>query len=227
MDKELAKMLHIALISDQMFIGEVYSMTKQGLTPKDIANKIGHKNPSTIISSKYALRALFGKEKCENLKYNSSKILRETVRRILKNQKNPPELSIYLESILIQINTPEKDKKNNETIVSEGVYVYSYPQYLSMELVHPEGKALYKIGASSNLKSRIDSQRRKTEVPEDLVIVRAFICEDPFKIESKFHTILNSASLHHKTKTGGVEWFNCNIATIDAIAEALEIYSEI
>lgn len=106
-----------------------------------------------------------------------------------------------------------------------GVYVYSYPQYLSMESISPGGTALYKIGASGSVAQRIERQQRQTEVPEDLVLVRVFYHDDPFEVERKIHNILKAANMHQKTTQGGVEWFSCNLATIDAIATAMGLGS--
>lgn len=102
-----------------------------------------------------------------------------------------------------------------------GVYVYSYPQYLSMESINPEGRGLYKIGASGSIARRVERQRRQTEVPEDLVLVRAFYSDEPFELEAKFHSILKAANMHQKTTQGGIEWFSCPLAMIDAIAKAI------
>jgi len=105
------------------------------------------------------------------------------------------------------------------------VYVYSYPRYLET-ISSMDDKTLYKIGASERAISRIPRQRRQTEVPEDLILLRVFYHDDPFALEVKFHDILKAANLHHKTTQGGVEWFNCSISTIDTIAKALGVDGE-
>jgi len=114
---------------------------------------------------------------------------------------------------------------NRELEQKPGVYVYSYPQYLAMETISPGGTALYKIGASGSVAQRLERQKRQTEVPEDLVLVRVFYHDDPFEIEKKIHNILKAANMHQKTTQGGVEWFSCNLATIDAIATAMGLGS--
>lgn len=103
------------------------------------------------------------------------------------------------------------------------MYVYSYPQYLLAEAFDSENKTLLKIGASGNVDKRMDRQSRQTEVPEDLIALRVFLIDDPFDIEEHFHNILIAAGQHHKTTAGGVEWFRTNLATIDAIAAALQL----
>ena len=124
-----------------------------------------------------------------------------------------------------QISRPDTnedtDDMSESPLNSAGVYVYSYPRYMP-ESGSKRDTGLYKIGASGNVADRVSQQRRQTEVPEDLVLVRVFYDEDPFGLERKFHSILTAANMHQKTTQGGAEWFSCNLATIDAIAEALK-----
>lgn len=126
-----------------------------------------------------------------------------------------------------QMKIPSANVQASTTINSlivesrPGVYVYSYPQYLAMEAISPEGRGLYKIGASGSVAQRVERQRRQTEVPEDLVLVRTFYSDEPFELEAKFHNILKAANMHQKSTQGGTEWFSAPLAMIDAIAKAI------
>lgn len=80
---------------------------------------------------------------------------------------------------------------------------------------------LLKIGATKDLSKRIADQRRKTEVPEDLTLVRRFPCDDPFYYENAIHNILKMAGCQHQSSTGGEEWFETTTEHLDAIADSL------
>lgn len=238
LDKELER--------DEKFIGEVFRRLSKGITPDEIAKAEGHKNSKNVVSFEYAIRGLRGDTLAKNIKYNSRDQMIFAAERLIAFTSNP-ELKSYLQNKLNEVKpqanfettdaaTPapvvpkpeptEKPVMVQTTLESKveakpGVYVYSYPQYLSMEAVSPDGRAFYKIGASGKVANRVERQKRQTEVPEDLVLVRVFYDENPFELEEKFHSILRAANMHQKTTQGGVEWFSCNLATIDAIAGAL------
>lgn len=144
-----------------------------------------------------------------------------TANNLLRNYR--PLSSRALEQTKVPSISIQSSTINNLDVEHKpGVYVYSYPQYLSMESISPEGRGLYKIGASGSIARRVERQRRQTEVPEDLVLVRAFYSDKPFELEAKFHSILKAANMHQKTTQGGVEWFSAPLVMIDAIAKAIK-----
>jgi len=237
---DAAALMDIALKADPNFIGKVYRLDQSGKSPLEMAQHFDHKNTKNVVGFLYAIRALKGELPVSSLNFTSRKQLIFVVERYLTMAKEP-KIKAHLESLLLEaqkINRsgPEMATPSDSTGPIEpstssapdiqrspGVYVYSYPQYLSMESVSPDGRAFYKIGASGKVANRVDRQRRQTEVPEDLVLVRVFYDEDPFGLERKFHSILRAANMHQKTTQGGAEWFSCNLATIDAIAAALNV----
>lgn len=235
---------------DTKFVGDVFRKLSKGITVEEIATEAGHKNSKNVTSFEYAIRGLRGDTPAKSIRYKSRDQMIFTAERLLSSTSNG-ELKEYLQGKLNELEsqdskgsprsaptaTPQPvaaDLSAQSTAIAQpvtapeaelkpGVYVYSYPQYLSMESVSPDGRAFYKIGASGKVANRVDRQRRQTEVPEDLVLVRVFYDEDPFGLERKFHSILTAANMHQKTTQGGAEWFSCNLATIDAIAEALAV----
>jgi hypothetical protein len=231
LDNEIAILLEDAIVKDGKFIADVYKLRKANKTVREISESLGHKNSLTVTSFDYALEALFSRVPVGQLKHNSRQQFVMTAKRLLASS-NSSRLNAYLEGLLKDENANTSDTAIDVeevlefSTVKSGVYVYSYPQYLSMEAISPDGKALYKIGASTDTDKRVKRQRRQTEVPEDLVLVRVFHCENAFETEKKFHNILSSANFHHKSTLGGTEWFNCNLATIDAIAAALNLHDE-
>lgn len=236
---------------DTKFIGEVFLQLSKGITVEEIAKSAGHRNSKSVVSFEYAIRGLRGDTPAKNIKYKSRDQMIFTAERLISSTSNPelktylqgklneigagkqssdsdapsadplPATSVAeaMPTASQPIQTPPAQPTEAEA--KPGVYVYSYPQYLSMESVSPNGTAFYKIGASGRVANRIERQARQTEVPEDLVLVRVFYDENPFELEAKFHSILRAANMHQKTTQGGVEWFSCNLATIDAIAAAL------
>lgn len=242
--------LDAELHKDTKFIGEVFRQLSKGVTPDEIAKEAGHKNSKNVISFEYAIRGLRGDTPAKNVKFQSRDQMGFAAERLLASTDNA-ELKEYLQGKLSEIQKPPSRPKSEtvsqtapipvqlptgaqsqadtstagigkpEAESRPGVYVYSYPQYLSMEAVSPDGRAFYKIGASGSIADRVERQGRQTEVPEDLVLVRAFYSDEPFELEKKFHNILKAANMHQKTTQGGVEWFSCNLAMIDAIAEAV------
>lgn len=230
---------------DTKFIGDVFRQLSKGITVDEIAKAAGHKNSKSVVSFEYAIRGLRGDTPARNIKYKSRDQMVFTAERLMASTSNT-ELKAYLQGKLNELNAgnvksvpqsapvAESSTAPAQTVSSSpasppttdveqrpGVYVYSYPQYLSMESVSPDGRAFYKIGASGSVANRVERQKRQTEVPEDLVLVRVFYDDNPFELEEKFHSILRAANMHQKTTQGGVEWFSCNLATIDAIASAL------
>lgn len=232
----LDQLIDAILRADPKFIGDVYRLSMSGKTAQEIAYKFGHKNTMNVTGFLYAIQALKGEIRVSELKNSSRKQLRFVVDRYLTMAKEQ-QIKEHLERLSEELRLSEPAETSDpvpaavpavkiegsdaDVEAKPGVYVYSYPQYLSMESVSPNGTAFYKIGASGRVANRIERQARQTEVPEDLVLVRMFYDENPFELEAKFHSILRAANMHQKTTQGGVEWFSCNLATIDAIAAAL------
>lgn len=233
----LDQLMDAILRADPKFIGDVHRLSRSGKTPQEIADKFGHKNTMNVSGFLYAIQALKGEIDVSELKSSSRKQLRFVVDRYLTMAKEP-QITEHLELLSTKLkalegqtpsahspseSAPSLSVNRSEVALAAkpGVYVYSYPQYLSMESVSPDGRAFYKIGASGKVANRVERQKRQTEVPEDLVLVRVFYDENPFELEEKFHSILRAANMHQKTTQGGVEWFSCNLATIDAIAASV------
>lgn len=239
------------LLKEEKFIGDIFRDLSKGITVEEIANKAGHKNSKNVVTFEYTIKALRGITPIANLNYNSRKQLIFSAERLLaatNDQLLKDYLNKKLEEAK-ELNRKQFSKDSSSTVntteptpvapqstapvqevvtpvssnveAKPGVYVYSYPQYLAMEAISPEGRGLYKIGASGSVAQRVERQRRQTEVPEDLVLVRTFYSDEPFELEAKFHNILKAANMHQKSTQGGTEWFSAPLAMIDAIAEAV------
>lgn len=113
-------------------------------------------------------------------------------------------------------------------VTRSGVYVYSYPLYLTNLISPNDQRTLYKVGASAvSAGGRVKDQATKTPVPEDITLLRVFECSDAIKEERKFHRILTAAGHHHDSNHGGVEWFLTRLEMIDAIAESLGLFNTV
>lgn len=231
------------------FIGRVYDLWDDGESDEDIAAEMGHKNTGSTRNFITAIEYLLGDLRADPSKKQAMDQAKYRVKEWLKlfengdlplsneaadhfnsilNTKKASELAT--ESLLEKFSdTPvdrEHERHAKDPLGSTGIYVYSYPQYLRAETVSPDSRTLFKVGASGDdLRSRIEFQRKNTEVPEDLIIVRIYPVRTSqvFVMEEKFHKLLTAAGHHHVSKTGGTEWFNTSMELLDVIADALDL----
>lgn len=128
---------------------------------------------------------------------------------------------IETEIIVNNNDNGNNDIKSNDR---SGVYVYSYPWYI--ENPDKNGRVLLKIGASEKgVSGRIDRQKRQTEIPEDVELLRSWNHPNPFIIEERIHNVLKELGLHYKTKRNGSEWYLTHIDAVDAIAKTFNLTS--
>ncbi|WP_243224560.1 GIY-YIG nuclease family protein [Microbacterium sp. CIAB417] len=100
-----------------------------------------------------------------------------------------------------------------ENIESAGVYAYSYPTHI--ESKNEDKRFLIKIGRGIDMKARVGQQARRTEVPEDLVLLRTYPSTNPVELERKVHQHFKDKGQHHKTTYGGSEWFRVSLSELD------------
>lgn len=106
-----------------------------------------------------------------------------------------------------------------------GVYVYTYPHYWRHPIVAGTERRLLKVGKTRNRAwSRIREQSRQTGMPEDPLLLRVYVTEDPDADERRFHDLLEAAEHYRQDGlTTGTEWFATTLIFLDAIASALRI----
>lgn len=210
------------------FIGKIYPYYKNNTPYQEIANHVGHKNTASVSIFITTLDYLYGIKDINPKMYKSIEQLEYRIKEWnIEQEKHSPELQKYFQELSQKIKLLHKSEKhtidNNYIIKEPGVYVYTYPQYLLSEAFDQDNRTLFKIGATGNLDSRIERQARQTEVPEDLITIRKFPTTNPFDKEENFHSILTAVGHHHKTTSGGVEWFRTSLQAIDAIAQSLKL----
>lgn len=116
-------------------------------------------------------------------------------------------------ALLFMGQQQERVKITENNINFPGIYVYSYPSYLSQ---NTRGKFLLKVGMSEvSVKQRLQQQRRMTEVPEDLMVVRDFPSSEARRLEKFLHEKLKAQQ--QQTARGGREWFWTTVEEIEAL----------
>lgn len=225
------------------FIGKVYrACIIEQQHAKTFAQEIGHKTSVSTLIFVRAISMLLGYSEITESKYYKSR--EQAVYRSkewLEQEAISDALRAHLESLVAQADQMQREKKSSSTPSSQqpaspsskndddqsslgGIYVYSYPAYLSPPMMDESNRTLYKVGASeTGIEARVNRQRRQTEVPEDLVLIRAWKSQSPFQDEEKVHAILHAAGHHHKTKNGGNEWFRTSLDLVDAVIAALSL----
>lgn len=109
-----------------------------------------------------------------------------------------------------------------ELMKTGGVYVYSYPQYITHPSKDEPDRHLLKVGmTSTDLKSRIAQQRSKTGMPEDPQIVSGYRSNTltPREMEAKFKRVLVAAGAHTRGAETGAEWYLTHWDLLDALAK--------
>ena len=134
----------------------------------------------------------------------------------------------------------EQQEMDRQTVEAEqkdipGIYVYTYPHYLSHavvgEQVH-EGtrsssspRTYLKIGKSGrSVAERLANQMRGTAIPEKPVLLRIYACDERSlgDMEKRLHEHLRAAD-HGRThvKRTGKEWFLTHMELLDSTARLM------
>ena len=102
---------------------------------------------------------------------------------------------------------------------SGGVYVYSYPHYLTHPYHPQSGRTLYKVGKADRVINRVAEQIRSTAMPEDPQLLRVYAGGvDHGHAERCVHRALYTRSHHHSGRFCGEEWFLTDLPTLDLLA---------
>lgn len=109
-----------------------------------------------------------------------------------------------------------------ELMKTGGVYVYSYPHYITHPVKDEPVRYMLKVGmTTADLKSRIAQQRIKTGMPEDPQIVSGYRSKtlSPKEMEAKFRRVLVAAGAHRRGAETGAEWYVTHWDFLDALAQ--------
>lgn len=217
-----------AIAARDDFVSAVIIGINADKTPREIAVEQGHKNAGMVKAFVLTIDILTGVREVDPKMWKSN----YHAERIAKDMLTSPTLSssarAQLESVIAACDRvrddDDGDNVDDDATHQPGVYVYTYPQYMRTDIISADGRTLYKVGASAaGVGARLERQCRKTEVPEDPIVVRVFASTSPFEDEKRFHSILTAAGHSHSSSSGGIEWFNTSLDLIDAIADALAL----
>lgn len=229
MHQDIADELENAMLDCGGFVSEVFELIDD-MNSSQIAKHFGHKTSWNVEKHLHAIDMIFDPTLAENHGKQVHTYAKSAVNRILDVGVSD-DLRNHLYDVLdtqhraapyiSNGSAAQRAAKRRPQIA--GVYVYTYPQYLLTEILTDDQRTLYKVGASQATERRLERQRRETEVPEDIEIIRIYPTEMPFEDEAHFHTILKAAGQHHKTTRAGTEWFRTSLPMLDAIADALDL----
>lgn len=239
MKRKVREELDDVMLTTGRFISQVIELVDEGMTASQIARHFDHGAPWNVEKHFNAIDMIYDPSLAHSFGKQVHNYAKGAVNEMLKFDISSP----LRQHLLLVLDTNHKASehdsrltKTNGTLVDErrwqreekvpGVYVYSYPQYLITELISHDERTLFKVGASQATSRRLEQQRRQTEVPEDLEIIRVYPSDFCFDDESHFHTILTRAGHHHKSTRAGTEWFRTSLPMLDAIADALGLEAD-
>ncbi|GAA1740488.1 hypothetical protein GCM10009809_40000 [Isoptericola hypogeus] len=234
-------------------IGDVFTLTGDGLGARDIAERLNVDTPGFVYqyqayanaaldglvpqsptTLKQALSALNGlvKRGSGTLSPAAFELLKTNRARVLAAREEvDPELEARED---LEAERTEQNQIGGLRGLA-GIYAFSYGWYLESPL-DPEGdNTLIKVGKARDVAGRIEEHRRgaRAHIPEPLVTIRVYVgARDLDKTERDFHRLLSTAGHRNPRREEyarrmrnevGKEWFLTNRAFLDAIATALDL----
>ncbi|GAA2036356.1 hypothetical protein GCM10009720_16150 [Yaniella flava] len=237
--KILDELEEVMLLTDR-FISDVFELLDEDMTSTEMARHFGHDKPWNVEKHLHAIDMIYDPSLATNFGKQVHSYAKGAARDILMFDISPG-LRKHLHQVIdtepkLSDHSPKQPLPGNGILVDPrewldeetvpGVYVYTYPQYLITELLSDDERTLFKVGASQATSRRLEQQRRQTEVPEDIEIIRVYPSDHCFEDEVHFHNILKRAGHHQKTTRAGTEWFRTSLPMIDAIADALGLSAD-
>ena len=207
------------LYSDTGYMGKVYRAVKDGLTVQQIAKLTPKGTPSSAEKFIHAIRILLGDEPYDTPNKNDahSQAYYKARKWVELPGLNDTEKK-RLRGITNHVGAVRELKRKHPE--APGIYVYTYPIYLSNPIDNETGKTLFKIGRSDNVPERLESQRR-TEYPEDLKVIRVYPTNNAVKVEKQVQGVLRALGRHHSTSGSGTEWYLTNPQELDEMVGLL------
>lgn len=236
MNRKIREELDEVMLMTDRFISDVFELLDEGMSANQMARFFGHNGPWNVEKHLNAIDMIYDPSLAANFGKQVHGYAKGAIRDILMFDISSG-LRRHLTAVLETTHqhspyegAPGGGRQAEDQWFDEetvpGVYVYTYPQYLITELLSDDERTLYKVGASQATSRRLEQQRRQTEVPEDIAIIRVYPSDDCSVDEAHFHTILKRAGHHHKTTRAGTEWFRTSLPMLDAIAEALGLEAD-
>jgi hypothetical protein len=234
-----------ALAVDDTRLGEVWRETQSGLSPEQIAAKLGVSTsgfvwgylrnaraielgelpsaPTVIRQCRGAMRSFINRHSA-TLSPQVLSVLEARIEELRQLSSNPETLELE----------DEKIKASAQIIESAGIigiYVYTLPHYFNHPIEESDDDALsdrtlMKVGKSdSDVIRRFRQQERNTALPEDPRLLRVYTgIEDKGDVEKRIHALLSAADhRRNRSRAAGTEWFLTNLKFLDALAADMQL----
>ena len=236
-----------ALSEDETRLGEVWRLDRQGLKPKEIAEKLGVDTWEFVYNQRRNIKAIvegilpdsptpagqcgstlrgFIKEHRASFSNATISLLQDRADECARRANDPAKREE-------QEQKPEHQTSAAAKPRGPGIYVYALPHYLD----HPidrsnKGKTndrtYLKVGVSEkDAIKRFRQQARITELPEPPILLRIYAGSegvDLAKVEKNIHKHLEDVGHFSNKKQGaGKEWFLTNLKSLDSVAELLDL----
>lgn len=236
--EDLRARLHSVLWKDNSQLGSVYRarVAHPSLGPTDLTLHAETANAGATSNRLAVINALFegdvpgGPTSAQQAARSVRNLRKRTTHQALRSHYD--EVLDRLASVINDEEAQEQELAQLEEDSAElegtlesssGVYVYTYLQYWRYPYGSSETRRLLKVGQTSGEAwSRVRQQTRTTGLPEEPLLLRVYVSDDPMAAEAKFHRLLDAAE-HDRSqgKSVGREWFATTIEYLDTIAEVL------
>jgi hypothetical protein len=227
------------LMVDDSLLGEVWRLTREGLSDDEIRLSRGAASPNFIWNYRRHIDSLL-----RGTLSNGPAMLRnnsQIFNRVLKHASLSEEALHYLKEMLEEMErriASSDEREQEESVAVEankkiegqgiiGIYVYSLMHYLRYPYDPNSGRTLLKVGRSDrDVIRRFREQTRTTALPEEPVLLRIYETgtQDPAETEKRIHAFLEAADHDRSSaRTGGTEWFLTNLKFLDHIASTMNL----
>lgn len=232
-DKVKAELV-AALLEDESRLGEVYRLLQEGLSPEQMAERMGI--PSAIYATHYRkqLEAIL-----EGRMPATTHLASHTADRLRRWQRSKdwtPPAREHLETLLVGLENIATDTKlvererhdaakrtqEAESLGLAGIYVYSLPHYLRHPFDPDSDRTLFKVGHSTiDVYSGAEGTARTMSLPEDPILLRVYVTgAKPSDQEERHFREWMEAAGHGRSRSakGNRDWFLTTTKFLDRVA---------
>jgi len=240
---------------DDRRLGDVFRLTRDGLSPEQIADHLNVSTSGFVYSYRRVINAaLDGKtSNAPSVQAKVASALRSLIARgrdqlslealqLLQRNLNAIERAAELSEQDVASELVEPGEDSSGDVLQRlsgvsGIYAFSYGWYLESPVDPEQQNTLIKVGQSDDVGGRIRAYASgvRTHMPEPLALIRVYSTGDrnAQEVESHFHKLLSTARHTNPRRTRlsrrsevGREWFLTNEDFLDAIAATMGLRTE-
>jgi hypothetical protein len=233
--------------TDEGRIGDVYRLSREGLTPQQIADRLNVASYAFVYNNRRQIEAILDGRTVNGpvfrqqtlgvfaslFKRGRSILSPEAMSLLLKN-KAAVEAGIEEDPVVEAQAVAAEEQEAASTLASlegvPGIYAFSYGWYLESPVDPEHGNTLIKVGESINVAQRIreHTSKARAHMPEPLALIRVYSTANRSvaDVERAFHELLRTAGHVNPRRVGrevGVEWFLTNEDFLDSIAKVMDL----